>query len=196
MFLKDEPQEKNPEIPERPKPHAAWSRLLFPVLIGLLILSLGSSILSLILLRKVNSRVDDISFNQTVSDYNHDNNLLTPEVGTIQFLKRGYSVVFDSVTYTQNGLQIGGTIGNPTQLALSSLTLKLAAIPFLYDVREKIEKDGFFLYSGLEIGSGEASIGSLGPGQTQTFPLTIPNVRQTADGIQIVASFSGERYSY
>ena len=52
------------------------------------------------------------------------------------------------------------------------------------------------MYSGIEIGSGQADIGYLGPGRTAAFSLTIPNVKQTPDGLQIVASFTGERYNY
>src|SRR5438874_13494357 len=40
--------------------------------------------------------------------YQRDEDLVAPQVGTIQFLKRGYSVEFDSVEYTTNGLVLKG----------------------------------------------------------------------------------------
>ena len=46
------------------------------------------------------------------------------------------------------GLSWIGTIGNPTQLTLSAINLKIAAAPFLYQVKDKIEKDAFWMFSG------------------------------------------------
>lgn len=148
-------------------------------------------------LYRINGKLDDLSFQQTSSDYSHDNDLLSPDIGVIQFMHRGYSIRFDTLTYTASGLEITGTIGNPNQITVSSLNLKLSARPFLYKNRDKIVKDPFFMFNGEgEIGSGQATISYLMPGRTDTFTMTIPNVKQTPDGFQILASFSGERYSY
>jgi hypothetical protein len=147
-------------------------------------------------LHKLNESVEDLGFSITSSDYWHDNDLLTPDVGVIQFMRRGFSITFDSVTYEQNGLAVTGTIGNPTQMTLTSLTLRLSARPFLYKIKDKLKDDPFYMYSGIEIGSGQTNIGYLGPGRTASFSLTIPNVKQTSAGLQISASFTGERYSY
>jgi hypothetical protein len=76
---------------------------------------LGLSTYTVITERKLKSKVDDASFSQTVSDYENSIDLLSPDVGVIQFMKHGYSVRFDSVNYNANGLELTGTIGNPTQ---------------------------------------------------------------------------------
>jgi hypothetical protein len=168
-----------------------WGALLLAVA------SLSVSGYSAWKLRELTGKLDDLSFQQTASDYNYDNDLLTPDVGTIQFMHKGYSIRFDSVSYTPSGLEVTGTLGNPTQLTLSSLNLKLSARQFIYKNRGKILKDPFFLYGdSADVGSGQTTVGYLGPGKTASFSMTIPNVKQTSDGIQIVVSFSGERYSY
>lgn len=67
----------------------------------------------------------------------------------------------------------------------------------IYKNRDKIPKDPFFLFGdSADIGSGQTTVRYLGPGKTASFSMTIPNVKQTSDGIQIVVSFSGERYGY
>jgi hypothetical protein len=171
-----------------------------------LLLTIGLSVagISLVLsgvcawgLHRINGKLDDLSFQQTASDYSHDNDLLSPDIGVIQFMHKGYSITFNTLTYTASGLEIAGTIGNPNQITVSSLNLKLSARPFLYKNRDKIVKDPFFMFTGgSEIGSGQATISYLMPGRTDTFTMTIPNVKQTPDGFQILVSFSGERYSY
>ena len=146
---------------------------------------------------KLKHEFDDLSFQQTSSDYSHDNDLLSPDVGSIQFLHRGYTITFNSLTYAPGGLEVTGTIGNPTQLNISSLNLKLSARPFLYKNRNAIIKDPWFMFGGAgEIGSGQTTILYLPAGKTASFSMTIPNVKQTSDGFQIAALFSGERYSY
>lgn len=191
----DSTKEPEPQTPKK----AARKRNFFLVS-GVLILVIAGVALSgysLWSVHKLSSKIDDISFSQTSSNYSHDNDLLSSDIGIIQFMHRGYTITFNSITYGQNGLQVTGTIGNPTELSLSSLTLKLSARPYLYKVRDKIEKDPFFLWgNAMEIGSGETSIGYLGAGKTEVFSMTIPNVKQTPDGFEIAASFSGERYSY
>ena len=184
------PAQIQPEV----KPTRQRTRLLvWLVSIGI-VFSVATSGYSLWRLHKVNESVEDLGFSITSSDYSHDNDLLTPDVGVIQFMRRGFSITFDSVNYGQNGLAVTGTIGNPTQVTLTSLTLRLSARPFLYKIKDKLKDDPFYMYSGIEIGSGQANIGYLGPGRTAAFSLTIPNVKQTPDGLQIVASFTGERY--
>jgi hypothetical protein len=164
---------------------------------GIAIVSVGLSIFAVVMLWRLSAKVADLNFGQEVSDYDNATDLLTPDVGVIQFMRRGYTVTFDSLRYTANGLDVSGTIGNPTQLSLSSINLKLEARPFLYQVKDKVEKDPFFYYSdGFDIGSAETTIFYLGAGKTESFTMTIPNVKQTKDGFQIAVSFSGERYSY
>jgi len=68
--------------------------------------------------------------------YQREENLLTPQVGTIQFLRRGYSVTFETVEYTANGLLIKGRIGNPLNIWIGSLTLRFDAPPYLLSQRQ------------------------------------------------------------
>lgn len=159
--------------------------------------SLGLSTLTVVLVWRLSSKVDGIDFQQTVDEYQNNNNLLSPDVGVIQFLKRGYTVTFDSLNYGPNGLAVTGTLGNPTQLTVSSINLKLEARPYPYDVRNKVKTDPYFFWSNeIDIGSAETTVYFLGAGKTEPFAVAIPNVKQTKDGIQIAVSFSGERYSY
>jgi hypothetical protein len=173
-----------------------WTRFLIWAGVALLLLTLATSGCALWRVHKLSETVDDLSFSITASDYARDNDLVTPDVGVIQFMRRGYSITFDTVNYGQNGLSVTGTLGNPTQMTLSALTLKLSARPYLYKIKDKLKDDPFYLYSGIEVGSGQTNIGYLGPGRTAAFSVTIPNVKQTSDGFQIVASFTGERYNY
>ncbi len=188
-----------PTSPEQPseKPIRKPRRLVLWSGLSLIVISLLTSAYCVWSLRRLSGEIDDLSFQQTASDYGYDNDLLSPDVGTIQFMRKGYSIAFDTVTYTTSGLEVTGTIGNPTQLTLSSLNLKLSARPYLYKNRDKIIKDPWFMFGEAgEIGSGQTTINYLAPGKTAAFSMTIPNVKQTPDGFQIAASFSGERYSY
>ncbi len=165
--------------------------------VTLVVFSLAGSFYSVWQVRKLSERADDLSFQQTVSEYGYDNDLLAPDVGTIQFMHKGYSITFNTVEYTASGLELTGTLGNPTQMALSSINLKLTARNFLYKNRDKILKDPYFMFNNdIDIGTGQTTIAYLGPGKTAFFIMTIPNVKQTKEGFQIVALFSGERYSY
>ncbi|MDR5729809.1 MAG: hypothetical protein RB191_20540 [Terriglobia bacterium] len=180
------------------RPRKTRRPVLLWICFGVALVSIGLSAFAGIMLWRLSTKVDDLSFGQEVTDYNAANDLLTPDVGVIQFMKRGYTVTFDSLSYTANGLEVRGTIGNPTQLNLSSINLKLDARPFPYQVKDKLKKDPFFFYvtDGFDIGSAQTTIFFLGAGKTESFTMTIPNVKQTKDGFQIAVSFSGERYSY
>jgi hypothetical protein len=127
-----------------------------------------------------------------------DTDFVTIQIGTIQFLRRGFSVTFDSAKYTQDGLVLSGTIGNPTQLWINTLTLNFSVRPYAYQVREKWDKEPFIFWntSEFEIGKAQVNVGTLTPGSTTPFTVTIPNVKQTKDEPQIAVWFSGERYSY
>jgi len=163
----------------------------------LLILCFVASSYSVWQVHKLGERADDLSFQQTVAEYGDDYDLLAPDVGSIQFMHKGYSITFNTVQYTSSGLELTGTLGNPTQMTLTSINLRLTARDYLYKNREKVLKDPFFMWNNdNDIGSGQTTIPYLGSGRTATFSITIPNVKQTKDGFQIVAQFSGERYSY
>lgn len=180
------------------RPSETRRPILYWISFGIALISMGLSVFAGVMLSRLSKKVDDLNFGQEVTDYNSANDLLTPDVGVIQFMKRGYTVTFDRLSYTANGLEVSGTIGNPTQLNLSSINLKLEARPFPYQVKDKLKKDPFFFYvtDGFDIGSAQTTIFYLGAGKTESFAMTIPNVKQTKDGFQIAVSFSGERYSY
>ena len=180
------------------QPQKTRRPILLRLCLSVALISMGLSATEGVLLWRLFTKVDDLNFGQEVTDYNSVNDLLTPDVGVIQFMKRGYTVTFDKLNYTANGLEVSGTVGNPTQLNLSSINLKLSARPFPYQVKDKLKKDPFFFYisDGFDIGSAQATVFFLGAGRTESFSMTIPNVKQTKDGFQIAVQFSGERYSY
>ncbi|MGB6875931.1 MAG: hypothetical protein WBD87_07830 [Candidatus Acidiferrales bacterium] len=140
----------------------------------------------------------DLQFSDAVNDYNRDADFVTINIGVIQFLRRGFSITFDSANYSQDGLTLTGTIGNPMQLWISSLTLNMSVRPYPYQVRAKWDKDKFVFWntSDFEVGNGQVNVGLLNPGSTASFTITIPNVKQTKDEPEIAVWFSGERYSY
>lgn len=149
-------------------------------------------------IQSVKKSEKDSEFSQAITDYDASTDFVTADIGSIQFLRRGFSISFDSAQYSQNGLNLSGTIGNPTELSISSLTLHFSVRPYPYTVRDKWEKEGFVFYNpaDFEIGNGQVNVGYLLPGSTSAFTVTIPNVKQTKDGQQIAVWFSGERYSY
>jgi hypothetical protein len=128
-----------------------------------------------------------------------EENVITPDVGVIQFLKRGgYSIQLNTVKFTGDGLHLEGLIGNPTHLWLSNLSLKFLATKNLYEYQDDFAKDEFSFFFGPQaVGEAQCSpISSLSPGGTQPFEVTIPNVKQTKNGIRMTVAFTGERYSY
>lgn len=179
---------------------------------NLTLLLVITSILSLALIaasgvvgwRKLNAiqkAADDTQFSQFVSDFNAVTDYVEPTVNTIQFLRHGYSIDFNSVDYTQNGLELSGTVGNPTNLWISSLALDMTARPYPYQIKDKWLKDvrnnGFPWWSSdWDFGHAQTTVGGLNPGSTAFFHIAIPNVKQTSNGLQIAVSFSGERYQY
>jgi hypothetical protein len=151
--------------------------------------------------KSLRTSILDLEFSQAASQYVKSESLASPDVGVIQFLNNGYSIHFDTVRYTQEGLFLSGRIGNPKELTLSTITINFSVRPYPYSMRGKWEKDKseFFYpyFGGYEIGSAQTSVsGNLTGGFTLPFSVTIPNVKQTKDSIQIAVAFSGERYNY
>jgi hypothetical protein len=153
-------------------------------------------------LRAIEKTQKDLALDHFVTDYDAGQDFVQPTVNTIQFLRHGYSISFEKVEYTQNGLVLSGRVGNPTDLWISSLALNFSARPYPYKIRDKWEKNNigsdFFGWweSDWDIGTAQTTVGLLNPGSTSLFEVTIPNVRQTSDSIEIAVSFSGERYQY
>jgi hypothetical protein len=145
-------------------------------------------------------KLPELEWDIYVSTFQTGTDFVDPTVGVIQFLRRGYSIEFETVNYTQDGLYLSGHFGNPTNLTLSNLTLVLSARPYFTDeIRkswEKAQKPPFWLIEW-EIGSGQTSvIPTIMPKTSFPFYVTIPNVKQTKESFHIAVTFSGERYSY
>jgi hypothetical protein len=172
--------------------------------IGLILLSaffvLSTATLSFVVWRKakaIGEAQADLRFDQFVSDFDAHIDYIEPNVNVIQFLRHGYSITLDHVQYTQEGLSLGGTVGNATQLWVSNLALNFTARPYAYKIKDKWLKENFPWWSSeWDIGSAQTTVGLLNPGSTAYFNVTIPNVKQTSDTVRLAVSFSGERYSY
>jgi hypothetical protein len=129
--------------------------------------------------------------------YQRTEDLLTPEVGTMQFLKRGYSITFDTVEYTANGLLLKGRIGNPLNIWIGSLTLRFDARPSIYSLTDKWHQSNKWRWNDeWNIGSAQTAVGTLAPRATTSFQVTIPNVKQTPEAVEIAVAFAGESYTY
>lgn len=127
-----------------------------------------------------------------------DTDSITLDVGSIQFLRRGYSISLDEVVYGPNGVTLVGTIGNPYLIELSSLTLVFEVRRPYYMFREEYLDNPFgLLFSNeLVVGSSQVAVGAVAPGSTASFRTTIPNVKQSSNQYEVGVSFSGERYRY
>lgn len=192
-----QPVSDHPNL-ETPTKRTTKASLLLTLVSVLLVAAIGTSLF--LLWRKVNHIEEaqkNLQFDQFISDYNGGTDFVRPTVNTIQFLRRGYSISFDSVEYTQNGLVLSGRIGNATQLWVSSLALGFSARPFPYKIKDKwIESKFPWWADDWNFGNAQTTVGDLNPGSAALFNVTIPNVKQTADEFQIAVSFSGERYQY
>jgi len=146
--------------------------------------------------------IDELEWADAVASDNASGNRILPDVGTMQFLKSGYSIELESVTYNADGLHMSGYIGNPTNLWLSNVTIEFTARHPFYSARAAFMKGSpnsadKFLFSPEGIGKAQTNpISSLMPGRREPFEVTIPNVKQTKNGVDIRVSLIGERYSY
>ena len=105
---------------------ATINRRLRRLSIGLISLSLllVASTASLLFLfwrkaKAVDEAQQSLQVDQAISSYSSDKDFVEPTVNTIQFMRRGDSIFFDKVEYTQNGLVLSGQVGNATQLWVS-----------------------------------------------------------------------------
>jgi hypothetical protein len=124
---------------------------------------------------------------------------VVPVVNVIQFFHDGYSLQFDKVQYTPQGLLLSGEIGNPNQFSITNLSLTFAIRPYPEKIRDKWAQAGGNMIEwspDWDLGRGRITIGDVKPGQTARFNLTIPNVKQTSDPVRVAVLFSGEHYSY
>lgn len=176
------------------------TRRMSVLIIGLFVLvvaAVGAGVFLYQRLTTVAKAQKDVAFDEFIDGMNATTDFVQPTVNTIQFMHHGYSITFDKVEYNQNGLLLSGQVGNPTHLWISSLALNFTARPYPYKIRDKWEQSSIPWWADdWNIGAAQTTVGALNPGSTSPFEVTIPNVKQTSDGIQIAVSFSGERYQY
>jgi hypothetical protein len=128
---------------------------------------------------------------------------IQPTVGTIQFLKSGFSIQLETVKYTGEGLNLKGFVGNPKYLTLYSVTLVTRVFKDPSTARDSYMKTmnpsgvfEFFFIDNELLGTGQSSpISRIAPGTREPFEITVPNVKQTKDPVVISMRMSGERYS-
>ena len=142
---------------------------------------------------------DDILFGRFIHyDYDSDD-YVAPVVNAIQFFHDGYSIQFDKLQYTADGMELSGEIGNPNQFRITDLTLTFAVRPYPEKIRDQWLRGGKTLVGWSppwKIGSATIRVGDLEPGRTAKFNVTIPHVAQNSDPMRIAVLFSGEHYTY
>lgn len=150
-------------------------------------------------LRKLEGRVRELEWTNLIQSLDSLDRV-EPKVGPIQFLQRGFSITFTKVEYIPAGLHLTGHIGNHNQLWVSSLTLDFSASELRGSKRRYFfdsQSTNPFMFLPEQVGQAQApTIPVLSPGEEEPFEVTIPNVTQRADGLDLVVTFSGERYSY
>ena len=142
---------------------------------------------------------DDILFGRFIHyDYDSDD-YVAPVVNAIQFFHDGYSIQFDKLQYTADGMELSGEIGNPNQFRITDLTLTFAVRPYPEKIRDQWLRGGRNLVGwspSWNIGSATTKVADLEPGRTARFNVTIPRVAQNSDPMRIAVLFSGEHYTY
>ena len=190
---------------EPPKVRRRWlpGRPSLSLLVAFLALAMGIGSLTLQIIqgRGLESRLQELEWSDEVRGQDSYLDVIEPNVGTIQFLRRGYTIEFMKVNYTPGGLELAGYVGNPTQIWISSLTLEFTAYEPRTAQRVRFFREkshgGFFFFFEKSIGKAQAeTIDNLSPGSRQSFHVTIPNVSQTQEGFHLTVAFSGERYAY
>ena len=184
------------------------SRLLLYLCLASTALSIGAVVRTFTQERATQRALRELQWQTALASVSTSAASVEPAVATIQFIKRGFSVEFDSVQYTAEGLRLSGFIGNPTHLTVSQVAIRFAASqrplsPSYEDymkgqVSLEATKGWVILPGHIEMGHGEsAPIAALYPGTRAAFQVTVPNVKQSSDGFLLEASFTGtERYSY
>lgn len=184
------------------QPYVRRYRWLFYLTAGLVILLAIVTILQIIYLHGISNRIELLEWSNAYNDLKLMlGNSISPESNTIQFLDNGYSIQLEQVIHEPAGLHLIGYFGNPKLLTLHSVSLKFSArkSPSIDDYRkaQKQSSDYIVFWAPKEIGSAQTSSMSIVlPGTRARFEVTIPNVRQTKEGLRLYVSLSGERYSY
>jgi hypothetical protein len=171
-------------------------KLIWSLFAAAVALQLGTGIYLYVQIGSLRRDKEDLEWHLEKETVTAHQDRINTKVGEIQFLRRGYSIVLEGVNYTQDGLRLKGYVGNPTNLSISNLTLNFRAYKPLDEYRyDYLKRSGRFKMD--PIGEAQSSpIASLAPGTIELFEVTIPNVKQTKDGIRLTVSFFGERYGY
>jgi hypothetical protein len=172
-----------------------WFWVISVTIIAVLV---AAQILTVWQIYKLRKDVAGLKWSDAIRDRD-DDSAITTDVDSIQFMRKGgYSISFDTAKYTGEGLYLHGVVGNPTGLTVSNLSLKFTVTKQLYQYQDEFDKDPYVMLIGPPpIGEAQCSpLSFLLPGTTEPFEVTIPNVRQTKEGVRLVVVFQGERYSY
>jgi len=99
------------------KLHGRTKRLsVFIAVLSVLLVVCGVGVLAVLWkLRAIEKELEVLRFAEAVSVYKSAQDFVKPTLNTIHFLHRGYSITFDRVEYTQNGLLLAGMLGNLRQ---------------------------------------------------------------------------------
>ena len=146
--------------------------------------------------------VQRIEWQNEIRDYNRDRSEVSLRVGTIQFLKNGFTLAFDTVESTPTGVLLVGKFGNPKALNLSSLTLALEVDKPIWKFQDTFDKDplGFEFAAeagdSLVIGKAEVLVGDVPAGGTTPFRIVVPNVKGNPVSETALVKLLDERYTY
>jgi hypothetical protein len=188
-----------------------WQKVLVAGFIALLLANVVIGVLNYRHLRILEEKSLSLQYDlaRMAEAFNADT--IEPNVGTIQFLHRGYTIELVSVKYESSGLTLKGYVGSPNWIWISNLTLDFYASKHqTFEEYKKDSQPGSYIAvsngvwlpvtSSQEVGSAQTSpIPTLAPATRQSFEVTIPNVRQETDYQRkpiLSVRFSGERYSY
>ena len=149
---------------------------------------------------EIDRQVKNLDWARRIHGLDDFEDTIKPNVGTIQFLNNGFTVQLTRVSYTGEGLELEGFIGNPFMLSVWNLTVNVRADIPLYHRRDEFMRSDWVerrLFFGDSIGKAQSNlIPYMGPGQRAPFSVSIPNVTQTDKGITLRVFFSGQRYGY
>jgi hypothetical protein len=148
--------------------------------------------------RALDKTWDDFLYDQFVQYDIESDDYVTATVNAIQFFHNGYSMQFDTIDYTDRGLRLSGSFGNPNQFKIAGLTLNFAVRPSPARVRDQWTASGKRMGWSPEwdIGNALANVGDVPPGGTVPFDVTIAGIKKTSERPRIAVLFSGEHYIY
>ncbi|MEO8631516.1 MAG: hypothetical protein ABI612_25990, partial [Betaproteobacteria bacterium] len=142
--------------------------------------------------------IKQLRWQLTLHQFADDRSEFTLSVGSIQFMKNGFSITLDSVETSANGVTVVGRFGNPKAISLSTVTAEFEVQRPILSLREVFEKDPITIYFSdtLTVGKAQTSIGSVAAGGSSAFRVLIPGVKGDLDQYSVRITLSGVRYQY